>query len=86
MEPKVTGARIHAGQKTDESSKPVTNFYPTGQTTKQEATQETTNKQEPVSTRKHTRLESRSKTHHSGGNVDPNSYNSAQQVAKNKSI
>ena len=33
-ETKVTGARIHAREKTDESPKPVINFYPTGQTNK----------------------------------------------------
>ena len=76
----MTGARIHAGQKTDESPKPVTNFYPTGQTTKYDATQETTNKQEPVSIRKQTRLESRSQTHLNDGNVDPNGYNSAPRA------
>ena len=44
MEPKVTGARIHAGQKTDGSPKPVTNFYPTGQTTKRQHRKPRTNR------------------------------------------
>ena len=76
----MTGARIHSGEKTDKSPKPLTKLDPFGKTTKEEATQETMNKQEPVSTRKHTRLESRSKTHHKDGNVDPNGYNSAPQA------
>ena len=76
----MTGARIHSGEKTDKSPNPLTKRDPVGQTTKKEATQETTNKKEPVSTRKQTRLESRSNTHHNDGNVDPNGYNSAPRA------
>ena len=76
----MTGARIHPGEKTDKSPKPLTKLDPFGKTTKEEATQETMNKQEPVSTRKHTRLESRRKTHHKDGNVDPSGYNSAPRA------
>ena len=76
----MTGARIHSGKKTDKSPKPLTKLDPIGQTTNKKATQETTNKHEPVSTRKHTRLESHSKSHHNYGNVDPNGYNSAPRA------
>ena len=76
----MTGARIHSGKKTDKSPKPLTKLDPIGQTTNKGATQETTNKHEPVSTRKHTRLESHSKSHHNYGNVDPNGYNSAPRA------